>query len=269
MRPQRQLAGKIEAVPRRRGERRRQARPRSRSSTASRGRAAEASRISWRGTPSVSGKMVRRLSWRSTRSPSAASSAATVERAREPQRQRDRVGRARDLPGDRGTTAGAAQTTAEARPDAATPTQRRPRRLRRRPGAWPAPPRSGLRTGCGWRPRHPSVARMRLISRVASSEWPPSAKKLSSMPTRSSAQHLGEQRAQDLLLRRARRARHACAACKLRAPAAPGGRACRSASAAAAPAARTPTAPCSRAGCCARCARSAAASTARPAAATT
>ena len=27
---------------------------------------------------------------------------------------------------------------------------------------------------------------MRLISRVASSEWPPSAKKLSSMPTRSS-----------------------------------------------------------------------------------
>ena len=47
---------------------------------------------------------------------------------------------------------------------------------------------------------------MRLISRVASSEWPPSAKKLSSIPTRSTPQHLGEQRAQDLLLRRARRA---------------------------------------------------------------
>ena len=45
-------------------------------STASRGRAAEASRISCRGTPSVSGKTVRRLSWRSTTSPSAASSAA-------------------------------------------------------------------------------------------------------------------------------------------------------------------------------------------------
>ena len=36
-----------------------------------------ASRICWRGTPSVSGKMVRRLSCRATRSPSAASSAAT------------------------------------------------------------------------------------------------------------------------------------------------------------------------------------------------
>ena len=45
---------------------------------------------------------------------------------------------------------------------------------------------------------------MRLISRVASSEWPPSSKKLSSMPTRSQPQHLGEQRAQHLLLRRAR-----------------------------------------------------------------
>jgi len=42
----------------------------------SRGRAALASRISWRGTPSVSGKMVRRLSCRATRSRSAASSAA-------------------------------------------------------------------------------------------------------------------------------------------------------------------------------------------------
>jgi hypothetical protein len=44
--------------------------------TTSRGRAALASRISCRGTPSVSGKMVRRLSCRATRSPSAAVSAA-------------------------------------------------------------------------------------------------------------------------------------------------------------------------------------------------
>ena len=73
---------------------------------------------------------------------------------------------------------------------------------------------------------------MRLISRVASSEWPPSSKKLSSMPTRSTPQHLGKQRAQDLLLRRARRAPYAVGR-QARAPAAPGGRACRSASAAA------------------------------------
>ena len=46
---------------------------------------------------------------------------------------------------------------------------------------------------------------MRLISRVASSECPPSAKKSSSMPTRSTPQHLGKQPAQHLLLRRARR----------------------------------------------------------------
>ena len=44
--------------------------------TTSRGRAASASRISCRGTPSVSGKTVRRLSCRATRSPSAASRAA-------------------------------------------------------------------------------------------------------------------------------------------------------------------------------------------------
>ena len=45
-------------------------------STSSRSRAAAASRIYCRGTPSRSGNTVRRLSWRSTRSPSAASSAA-------------------------------------------------------------------------------------------------------------------------------------------------------------------------------------------------
>ena len=76
MRPQRQLAGEIEAWP-----------AASASAfgrlasvtavTASFGRAADASRISWRGTPTVSGNTVRRLSCRATTSPSAASSAAT------------------------------------------------------------------------------------------------------------------------------------------------------------------------------------------------
>ena len=60
--------------------------------TASRGRASN--RISWRGTPSVSGKIVRRLSWRSTRSPSAASSAARSSAPVSRTRQRDGVGRA-------------------------------------------------------------------------------------------------------------------------------------------------------------------------------
>ena len=94
MRPQRRLAGEIEAALRCCGERVRRASASVTAVTASRGRAVR-SRISWRGTPSVSGKIVRRLSWRSTRSPSAASSAARSSAPRQPHRQRDRVGRAR------------------------------------------------------------------------------------------------------------------------------------------------------------------------------
>ena len=77
MRPQRQLAGEIEALLRRLRQTPSAGSPRVTAVTASFGRAAAASRISWCGTPSVSGNTVRRLSCRATRSPSAASSAAT------------------------------------------------------------------------------------------------------------------------------------------------------------------------------------------------
>ena len=153
--------------------------------TASCGRAASASRISCRGTPSVSGKIVRRLSCRPTRSPSAASSAARSSAPVEPQRQRDRVGRARAL-----------QPVQEPQP-ALRKGQRDLGRTRQRAQGrprWPAhPPRrltSAATVGASNRLRiassTSSAERMRLISRVASSEWPPSSKKLSSMPTRSS-----------------------------------------------------------------------------------
>ena len=88
---------------------------------------------------------------------------------------------------------------------------------------------------------------------------PPSAKKLSSMPTRCSPSTSANSahRISSCGVRGARTA----AAASDPAPAAPCGRACRSASAAARRAPQTPTAPCSPAGCSPRCARSAAAST--------
>ena len=46
-----------------------------------------------------------------------------------------------------------------------------------------ARPRWDFQIGCGWTTRH-KAARMRLTRRVTRSEWPPSAKKLSSRPTR-------------------------------------------------------------------------------------
>ena len=108
-----------------------------------------------------------------------------VQRARQPQRRRDRIGRAR-----------AFQAVEEPQP----PLRKRQRDLRRsrlrdqrgpcrrRPVAAGAPDLATV--GASNRLRiatsTPSTARMRLISRVASSEWPPSAKKSSSMPTRSS-----------------------------------------------------------------------------------
>ena len=107
-------------------------------------------------------------------------------------------------PAGRGTTAAAARTTAGSRPGA----QQEPAPARAA-CAWSRRLASASTVGASNRLRIASstsrVARMRLISRVASSECPPSSKKLSSMPTRSTPQHLGEQPAQDLLLRRARR----------------------------------------------------------------
>ena len=51
----------------------------------------------------------------------------------------------------------------------------------------------------------PSASRTRLIRRSTSSEWPPRSKKSSSTPTFGSAEDLGEDLAEDLLLRRDRR----------------------------------------------------------------
>ena len=50
-----------------------------------------------------------------------------------------------------------------------------------------------------------NASRTRAITWVASSEWPPSSKKLSWTPTRSTPQHLGPDAGQQLLDRRARR----------------------------------------------------------------
>ncbi len=90
----------------------------------------------------------------------------------------------------------------------------------------------------------PSARRTRLTSRVASSEWPPSAKKSSSTPT-SSTPRTSANRPQRISSCGVARRAAAPAAVDLRARAGRGGRACRSASAAARPARRTPTAPCS------------------------
>ena len=156
----------------------------------------------------VSGNTVRRLSCRAIRSPSASFQRRDVEVARKPHRQRDRVGRARTF-----------QPVEEPQPAL----RKRQRHLGGRRGI----ARSGARTFCPSSPSRrtsistvgasnrlriaistSSAARMRPISRVASSEWPPSSKKLSSMPTAVEPQRLGKQPAQHLLLRRARQPPH-------------------------------------------------------------
>ena len=72
----------------------------------------------------------------------------------------------------------------------------------------PAPPPSDAGTPRAAVMTSPAL-RARLTSWIDMMLSPPSSKKLSSIPTRVNAQHLGKQRAQDLLLRRARRTPHA------------------------------------------------------------
>ncbi len=162
------------------------------------------------------GTRVRKLSCRSTRSPSACSQRRAVERAgaAAPPAGSDR--RRSRPPAGAGTTAAAARRTAGFPPARGIAT-------------------SGARNACSAEPRRAacaatvgasnrlridtsteSVARIRLISRVANSEWPPSSKKLSSMPTRWQAQHLGKQRAQDRLLAGCAGARYECSGVALR-----------------------------------------------------
>ena len=259
MRPQRQLArtDRSPAQPPR-DQRRRKRRPHRPPRPQAAAAPPHAARISCRGTPSRSGNTVRRLSCRSTRSHSAPSSAARSSAPLKPHRQRDHIGAAASPPAAPGTTAAAAHTTAGSRRTPRCSRHQRRAAQRRIP-----PPTDSRACRCSRRQpatlgasnrlridtSTPSAARIRLISRVASSECPPSSKKLSSTPTRSTPQHLGKQRAQDRLLRRARRTMRLPDDDQAPAPAARAGRACRSASAAADPAPRAPTAPCSPASC--------------------
>ena len=171
-----------------------------------------------------------------------------VERTRQPHRHRD-DGRcaAACPPAAPGTTAGAAHRTAGSRQGPAAA------RSAARPGTSDSVASLGASSatlGASNRLRIAtstlSTARMRPISRVASSECPPSSKKLSSTPTRGS-RNTSANSSQRMASCGLRGARRDCAAAELRARAARGGRACRSRSAAARRARHTSSAPCSRA----------------------
>ena len=217
-------------------------------------------------------KPARRLSWRASRSPqrrlrppassgpSRPSAIGTCRSAPAPhpahgtaallqRRQRQDISTA-----DSGSPA--------ARSQPATASQRPPLRRCRssRAGAAASASTVGASNSAADRDLEPSVARMRLTSRIASSDAVAAEREEVVVDADLlQPQHLGKQRAQHLLLRRARR--RAPPSASDPAPAAHAGRACRSASAAARPEPQTPTAPCSPAGSRQACARSAAAST--------
>ena len=180
-----------------------------------------------------------------------------VEIAREPHRQRDRVGRAR-----------AFQPIEEPQP-ALRIRQRHLGGPRHDPQRFPRPPAVGqpLRQRRDGRGLEQAADRdLDLEGRADAADQSGGQQRMAAELEEvvvdadlGNPQRLGEQRAQHRFLR-------ACAAAVAPhsppppAPAARGGRACRSASAAAAPASRTPTAPCSPAAAPSRCCRSAAAS---------
>ena len=185
-RPDRQLGRPGRTTwPRRPAHRGRQAR-RADSATSRSRRARSASRIRWYGSPSdgrehgaqrlVPGDHVAAARPPARRRPASPATAAPSACCR------SRSG----LPAGPGTTAGAGRTTAgsRVRPLAGRerPAQRRsaarPRRAGRR-GRRRSVPRTAPADGSST----PSTARIREISRMASSEWPPRSKKLSSTPT--------------------------------------------------------------------------------------
>ena len=198
-------------------------------------------------------------------SPSARRQRRRVQRAGQPQRQRDVVGRARPLQlveepqpllreRQRQLAPDAHRRPAPARGRLRLPSSARGQRRRR----------SAPRTARGAASSTPSAGADPAISRVASSECPPSSKKLSSTPTRSqrpaprrTAPHSTSS------ARRARRRVRARAGVAVRRGQRPAVELAVRRSAAARPAPRTRTAPCSPAALAARCARSAAASGAR------
>ena len=212
MRPQRQLPRQIKARRRRSRQRRRQRRLAHRHRQAAAAPPQHPATISCRGTPPRSGNTVRRLSWRSTTSPSAPSSAARSSCPSQPHRQRDHIGRAA-MP-----LAAALQAVQEPQPALRIGQRhlRRPRQphQRRTPPPRPPspcrrkPPLSAATLGAsnrpGSKPRHPGSPRMpadqpRRQQRVAAQ-----LKEVVVDPDPLNPQHLRKQRAQDLLLRRAR-----------------------------------------------------------------
>ena len=161
-----------------------------------------ASRISCRGTPSRSGNTVRRLSCRSTRSHKRALQRRAIQRARQPHRKRDRVGRSRALPDGPGTTAGAAQTTAAAPPDAAAPAAA---------AAPQTPPHKPRQRRNARRLEQAADRELDIQARADPADQPRRQQRMTAQleevvvdPDPLDAQHLGKQRAQHLLLRRAR-----------------------------------------------------------------
>ena len=110
----------------------------------------------------------------------------------------------------------------------------------------PVPRRRRLEQSAQRQARPERSPRIREITCVASSEWPPSSKKLSCTPDALQSQHLAPDLRQPLLHRRPRRhvARLRRETAPPPAPAAPCGRPCRWESAAALPGPRRPTAPC-------------------------
>ena len=143
-------------------------------------------RITCTGRPSRAAKTVRSASWRRTTSPSARARAATSSAPVEPQRRRDVVGgRARlelveepeALLGERQR-----QIALPRRPGRAAAAATRAGRRRRLDPRRPAPPPSAPRRDRAAAARPRSASRSRDSTRVASSEWPPRSKKLSSRP---------------------------------------------------------------------------------------
>ena len=108
----------------------------------------------------------------------------------------------------------------------------------------PARPGSAPRTGRRMVSSAPSTARIRAISRMASSEWPPRSKKLSSSPTRSRPSTSANSRAQRSPPRACAGSRPAGRAGVVGARAAPRRSSFPLGSAAARPAPPTPPAPC-------------------------
>ena len=150
----------------------------------------------------------------------------------QPHRRRNVIDRHCPVPVGPETTAAAAQTTA-ATARCAPPASSggitgsaavQPALL---PSAPPTPPPSALRTAPAAATRSANISRTREITCVASSEWPPSSKKLSCTPTARHPQHLAPDPRQQFFHRRPRLPHTTHSRCPYAPPPAPAAR-CRS-----------------------------------------